>query len=88
MIKYLLITGLFAGIGYGLGSCAGRAEANEPEVPASSRTIACDPDVYDLIYRRIVKQALDSPLTPKDVNARNDAIETLRALCRGQNTRY
>ena len=95
-MRTLLIISFLSGIAYGLGACAGRTpidpvlqETNKGDfVPYSLASTACDPDIYDLIYQGIVKQALASGLSARDIAARNDGIETLRALCRGQNSRY
>jgi hypothetical protein len=55
------------------------ATANEP---------VCDQHVYDVIYNRILDIVLASQLTPKDIDEKNDSIETLRALCKGQKSSY
>lgn len=50
----------------------------------------CDKILYDRIYYSITQRTLgtkDLP-TPEDFKLRNDAIEALRALCRGQMSSY
>ncbi len=50
--------------------------------------MACDPLLYDKVYIGIVKQALNTKVTRKDMEVRNRAIETLRKLCKGQVSSY
>lgn len=48
----------------------------------------CDQDMYDLIYKNIVQQTLNSELTQKDVDLKNKTIENLRILCHNQLSTY
>lgn len=51
--------------------------------------IVCDPCLYDLLYERIIQQALQAPkLTQEVLDNRNNSITFLRALCRGQQSSY
>jgi hypothetical protein len=86
-MKTVVILAFLAGLGYGIGQAAGKAEAM-PYVPNSVASIACDPDVYDMIYKGIIQSAINSNLTTQAFKARNDGIETLRALCHGQRSKW
>ena len=46
--------------------------------------LTCNQHVYDMIYESILRQALESKLTQKDMEYRNNAIETLKKLCNNQ----
>lgn len=48
----------------------------------------CNPNVYNLIYKGILIQALKSDLNKQDFDKRNTAIETLRSLCYGQKSKW
>jgi hypothetical protein len=56
--------------------------------PAMATARPCDQRIYDIIYRRIVLITISSKQLPKDIDEKNDAIETIRALCRGQRSTY
>lgn len=74
---------------YAIGACAGKLDlVQSPKIPNSMSSIACDPDIYDAVYRGIIQSAIDSDLGSKAFKARNDGIETLELLCRGQKSRY
>lgn len=48
----------------------------------------CDQKIYDLIYKQIALETLKRPITKAEYDQRNDSIEMLRALCRGQKSSY
>ncbi len=48
----------------------------------------CDQRVYDQIYKNIILETLRSDLTTKDFAIRNNTIEKLRELCRGQKSTW
>jgi hypothetical protein len=77
MLKYLVICALVFGAYCAGSSYAGTIQYNP-----------CHQETYDMVYQHIVQQTLDSRLTARDFKARNDAIETLRTLCRGQKSSY
>lgn len=49
---------------------------------------ACNQAVYDSIYKAIILDALHAPMTSKMFKVRNNEIEVLRALCKGQKSSY
>lgn len=51
--------------------------------------LSCNQPVYDAIYTAIIQITLEAPkLTPKIINNKNNAIETLRKLCNEQRSSY
>lgn len=66
---------------YGLGALSGRVEFTDL---TRYQSMTCDQLVYDQIYRHMVVSALESDLSHGAFKARNDGIETLRTLCKGQ----
>lgn len=50
--------------------------------------LACDQGAYDRVYKALVQNTLEAPLTPGAIKERNDAIELLRKLCRGQKSSW
>lgn len=51
---------------------------------SQSKEPVCDQKTYDMVYRSILRKALRSSVSISDINEKNDAIENLRILCRGQ----
>ncbi len=49
---------------------------------------ACNQTIYDQVYRAIIERALASDLKHSDIETKNDTIENLRALCRGQRSTF
>lgn len=49
---------------------------------------SCNPIIYDSLYKAIILQAIHSKMNREDVELRNNDIETLRALCKGQVSTY
>lgn len=49
---------------------------------------SCNTRVYDQIYRAIIRQTEKSKLTRHDFVIRNNTIEMLRKLCKGQKSSY
>jgi hypothetical protein len=47
-------------------------------------TLTCNQAIYDQIYGAILDRAISSKLNQRDIDSKNEAIEKLRALCRGQ----
>jgi hypothetical protein len=45
---------------------------------------SCNQKMYDRVYRTIVIQTMKRPMTKKSYDIRNEAIENLRKLCKGQ----
>lgn len=50
--------------------------------------LTCSQVVYDGLYKTIIRRAMTKPVTEATYKERNDAIEVLRALCRGQRSTY
>lgn len=49
----------------------------------------CDQQTYDLLYKTIIRNALKKKeLTSKDFKIKNDSIEMLRKLCKGQKSSF
>lgn len=50
--------------------------------------LTCNQLVYDQIYKALILQVMETKMTKKDFDVRNDSIETLRKLCNGQRSSY
>ena len=51
-------------------------------------SFVCNQHTYDRIYKMIIQQALIQPVNVETFKQRNQAIETLRELCKGQVSTY
>jgi hypothetical protein len=50
--------------------------------------IACNQEIYDMIYRNVVSEAIKQGATNKAMEERNRTIELLRKLCNGQKSSW
>lgn len=50
--------------------------------------LACNQVLYDQLYVDIIQAALKKEVTRENMEKRNNAIEFLRNLCRGQRSSY
>jgi len=44
----------------------------------------CDQTTYDQIYKELIQQVLNHPLTQESIETKNNSIEILRKLCHNQ----
>lgn len=77
-MKFFILTLGTAGVFLVLTFLVGAAFGNEP----------CDQHDYDLVYEQVIENALTSNMTKEDVKVKNDMIQFLRELCRGQKSSW